>query len=251
MNQDNGLCQFLEWDSNFFGQRIGRINSYHLDLISLENVLTWSKEHQIDCLYFQAAADDAQTIRLAEENQFHLVEIRLIFERHLQDWRPETRAHDAPGVLIRAVQKQDLATLQEIAAYSYLDSRYYFDRCFAQEKWQAYYSTWVQKSCSGSADMALVAEVNGEAIGYITGTINKDAPDQGIYELTGVRPDMRRNGVGQELFRSGLDWFVQHGVRHVHLATQGRNIPTQRMVQRNGFITQACRIYYHKWFHEC
>ncbi len=248
MNTPSALCQFLEWDSNFFGLRIGRINRHNLDQLALDSVLTWSVENQIDCLYFQAAADDAQTIRLAEDNHFRLVEIRLIMERNLQDWRPDTRVHAAPDVLIRPPKAQDLATLQEIAAYSYRDSRYYFDQSFSKEKWQEFYSTWVKQSCTGSADFALVAEMNGQPVGYITGNIDKASPSQGIYELTGVKPDMRRSGVGQELFRSGLDWYVQHGVENVRFATQGRNIPMQRIAQRNGFITHSCFLYYHKWF---
>ncbi len=251
MNSPAGLCQFLEWDSDFFGYRIARVNSYKLDADNLRDIHSWCQANQIDCLYFQAGSDDAATIRQAEDNGFRLVEIRLIMERKLDDWRPESRAHDAPGVLIRPARDEDLPVLIKIAANSYLDSRYYFDPCFSQDKWQAFYSTWVKQSCSGGADLAIVAEINGQAVGYITGNIDKSDASLGIYELTGVEPQARRSGVGQELFRSGLDWFSQHGVHHVRLATQGRNIQTQRMVQRNGFITQACRIYYHKWFSNC
>jgi GNAT superfamily N-acetyltransferase len=84
-------------------------------------------------------------------------------------------------------------------------------------------------------------------VGYITGQVDQ-ARDEGMYELTGVKESARRLGVGQELFRAGLDWYVQAGIRSVWLATQGRNVPTQRMIQRNGFITRACQLYYHKWF---
>ena len=71
---------------------------------------------------------------------------------------------------------------------------------------------------------------------------------EGIYELTGVKESARKSGVGQELFRSGLDWYVRSGIESIWVATQGRNIPTQRMIQRNGFITRSCQFYYHRWF---
>lgn len=248
MTHHADLCQFLDWDSSFFKQRIARVNHQHLDPEILKNIDAWCKANQIDCLYFLAVSDDPQTIRLAEQNQFQMVEIRLIMGRSLKDWRTVSEPSGASNLRIRRPEDRDIPILQEIAANSYIDSRFYFDNRFDPEKWQEYYATWVKKSCSGAADLALVAEMDRVAVGYITGNINKDNPKEGIYELTGVAPSARRAGVGQELFRRGLDWYAEQGIDHVWLATQGRNVATQRMIQRNGFITEACQIYYHKWF---
>lgn len=247
MTQPAHICQFLEWDSNFFQFRIGKVNQSHLDEDEIQEIMQWCHDERIDCLYFLAASDNPQTIRLAEEHGFQMVEIRMIMERKLQNWRQHTPQHQETNLIIRHPRPEDIPTLEKIAAFSYIDSRFYFDQRFDSQKWQAYYSTWVRKSCSGSADLALVAEKSNEVVGYITGNLNKDNPHEGIYELTGVAPEARRSGVGQELFCSGLDWFADHGVETVWLATQGRNIPTQRMVQRNGFITRDCQIYYHLW----
>jgi GNAT superfamily N-acetyltransferase len=175
------------------------------------------------------------------------VEVRLTFERWLKNWDPQTRPREAEGVLIRQAQPRDIPALQEIASNSYVDSRYYFDKRFSERQWQEYYRTWVEKSCSGGAELALTAEKGGEVLGYITGQVDHEK-GEGIYELTGVKESARRLGVGQELFRSGLDWYVGAGVGYIWVATQGRNVPTQRMIQRNGFITRSCQLYYHKWF---
>jgi len=250
MKVSNGLCEFLKWDTDFFGFRIGRVNSQKLDLNVIESIYAWSESNSIECLYFQADAGDPQTIRLAEDNGFRIVEIRLIMERSLRDWNPKTRAKASEAIQIRQVQTGDLPAVQQIAKSSYVDSRYYFDACFPIEKWQAYYATWVKKSCEGGADLVLIAEQESEVIGFITGLVNKEKME-GHYELTGVKESARRSGIGQELFRSGLDWYVRAGVKNVWLATQGRNVATQRMVQRNGFITKSCLMYYHKWFHPC
>jgi GNAT superfamily N-acetyltransferase len=248
MTPPKDLCQFLDWDSEFFQIRVGKVTQNHLDPEAVALILDWCDKQQIDCLYFLANSDEASTIRLAEENHFKMVEIRMIMERSLKNWDPTLRATKDPSILIRFPEPRDFPALEKIAAFSYVDSRFYFDPGFDPQKWQAYYSTWVKQSCQGGADLALIAEKDGVTVGYITGNLNKDNPYEAIYELTGVAPEARRSGVGQELFRSGLDWFVDHGAESVWLATQGRNIPTQRMVQRNGFITRACQIYYHKWF---
>lgn len=247
MNPPSEPCQFLEWDTQFFGHRIGRIEAHRLEASLLAAIEEWRRRHAIECLYFLADSDDPQTITLAQAHGFQLVEVRLIFERSLKNWDPQTRPREAKDLLIRPVKPEDIPVLQEIARNSYIDSRYYFDRRFSEQKWQEYYRTWVQKSCSGGAELALAAEKDGEVLGYITGQVDQEK-GEGIYELTGVKESARRLGVGQELFRSGLDWYVDAGIQSIWLATQGRNVPTQRMVQRNGFITRSCQLYYHKWF---
>lgn len=243
----DGPCLFLPWDTDFFGFRIARVNGSGLDHKTMGSINEWCKLNNIDCLYFLANADDRQSIRMVEDQRFRLVEVRLNLERWLKDWDPETRPKAAEDVLIRGVKAEDIPTLQEIARTSYIDSRYYFDEHFSEAKWQAYYATWVKNSCEGKAELALVAEKGGETVGYITGVLSKGKPEA-QYELTGVRESVRHSGVGQELFRSGLDWYVRHGIEYVWLSTQGRNVVTQRMVLRHGFLPKSCQLYYHKWF---
>lgn len=240
-------CQFLDWDTNFFEYRIARAARPTLDDNYLKAVYSWCEANAIQCLYFLADYNDPNTVRLAEEHRFRLVEVRLNMERWMRDWNPETRPRASQGILIRSAREDDIPVLQEIARTSYVNSRFYFDPHFSEQKWQEFYATWVKKSCQVDAQLALAAELDNQVVGYITGKVSPDGRE-GQYELTGVREWARNTGVGQELFRSGLDWYARAGVERVWLATQGRNIPTQRMVQRNGFITFSCQLYYHKWF---
>jgi hypothetical protein len=46
----SAVCSYLEWDSNFFGLRIGRIESHRLDPEVLTAATEWAHENQIDCL---------------------------------------------------------------------------------------------------------------------------------------------------------------------------------------------------------
>jgi dTDP-4-amino-4,6-dideoxy-D-galactose acyltransferase len=247
MDVNSSLCQFLQWDTDFFGYRIARVQGGRLTPESAAQILEWGQQNGIQCLYFQAEADDPQTIRLAEAHGFNLVEVRLTLERNLSDWDPETRPKASQDAAIRAGNPGDIPAVQQIAQNSYIDSRFYFDRRFSEQDWQHYYQTWVKKSFSGGAEMALVAEQDGQVIGYITGVLVNEGQEC-QYELTGVSQAARRSGVGQELFRSGMDWCVQHGIPYIWVMTQGRNVTTQRMIQRHGFLTRSCHLYYHKWF---
>jgi len=243
----DSICQFLEWDSEFFGYRIARVNTHQLDPQSVEVVNDWCKSQEIDCLYFLANTDDPATIRQVEREGFNLVEVRLKFERKTAGWDPATRPKASEGIQIRPAKEDDIPILQDIATNSYINTRYYVDEHFSEEKCQELYRIWVKRSCQGHAQMALVAETDGQIQGYITGYRNPESTD-GQFDLTGVRNEVRRSGIGHELFRSGLDWYVKSGVEYILVVTQGRNVPTQRMIQRYGFITRKCQLYYHKWY---
>ncbi len=241
-------CQYLEWDTEFFKHRIARVNFDHLDEPAIQEINRWSTANRIECLYFLAHTDDPQSIWVAENNGFRLVEVRMTYHRSLKDWNPEARQKVSLNVTVRSVKPEDIPMLQSIASTSYVDSRFYFDTRFSKEKWMAYYATWLKNSCTGGADLVIVAEKDGEPVGYITGLVTKGKVNEGQYELTGVMDSARKAGVGQELFCSGLDWYVRHGIDYVWVITAGRNIPTNRMIQRNGFTTRSCQLYYHKWF---
>src|SRR2546430_992396 len=78
-------CRYREWDSRFFEQRIGEVISHRLSCEGAAGVLAWCTERAIDCLYFLADADDAETVRTAEANGFCLVDVRVTFVRSIAD----------------------------------------------------------------------------------------------------------------------------------------------------------------------
>src|SRR5580692_11543770 len=73
-------CSFLEWDSQFFGRRIGRVEGHRLDAELRSRISAWCLENAIDCLYFLADANDSQTVVCAEEWKAHFVDIRVTME---------------------------------------------------------------------------------------------------------------------------------------------------------------------------
>jgi len=191
-------CEFLPWDSEFFGHRIARVVGHRLDPDLAEAVMAFATRERIDCLYFLADSDDVRTVRTAEDSGFRLVDVRVTLERFSsggQD-RPEglsrrnnasgggaERGHEAPpaqqppaavhaGTIlrgnIRASVVSDIPALEAIARTAHRDSRFYADPGFPDERCDALYETWIRRSCEGWADLVLVAEVDGRLSGYVT-----------------------------------------------------------------------------------
>jgi ribosomal protein S18 acetylase RimI-like enzyme len=229
----------LNWDAEFFGVRIAQVEGDRLTDATADQVLQWSRDQQIACLYFLCASDDDESVRIAERNQFHMVDIRMELS-----WRVKKVGNGSVNNT-RPFQRPDLPTLQEIAASSYELSRFYFDRRFDRAQSSALYREWITKSCDGYADAVFVAPHWDSVGGFIT--CHLDSPERGRIGLVGVSEDARGAGVGRALIETAQSYFFDKGASEVFVVTQGRNIAAQRLYQAAGFRTHSMRLWYHIW----
>ncbi|HRF96978.1 MAG TPA: GNAT family N-acetyltransferase [Aggregatilineales bacterium] len=233
-------CEFLEWDTNFFQRRIGRATVSELDNTLMQAILTWCDDNKIDCLYFLSHPEHAVTAQLLTAHQFDFVDIRMTLEKtNIQDQKPFT-----PDVKIRPHQESDIPRLKQIASQSYRASRFYFDTHFPNALCDQFYEVWIEKSCSGYADMVLVCEINNQPAGFVTCSI-KDG--QGQIGLVGVDATTRGKGVGYQTLMASLQWFHDNNCQTIEVVTQGRNVTAQRLYQRCGFVTKSVELWYHFW----
>jgi dTDP-4-amino-4,6-dideoxy-D-galactose acyltransferase len=233
------LCQFLEWDSDFFGHRIARASRSNYEADSFNQMLSWCNRERIECLYLLVGSNDAQTTRLAERHQFQLVDIRLTLDTNT-DYQVQI-PHDH----IRPHLSADIPALKAIARVSHHDSRFYHDSHLPTRLCDELYETWIEKSCGGSADQVLVATYNEKPVGYISCHMNGSMGQIGLLSVSG---DAQGRGFGSQLIQSALGWFAENGTTEVTVVTQGRNVGAQRVYQKNGFLTKSVEFWYHHWF---
>jgi dTDP-4-amino-4,6-dideoxy-D-galactose acyltransferase len=240
----DSLCQYLDWDSQFFGYRIARVTVNQLTHDTIGPIMNWCTAQDIDCLYFLSDVTDANTTRLAEDNGFQLVDIRVTLDREVVDMPAVTEG--IPGVVIRQSTSKDVPILKSIATSGYHDTRFYYDLNFPIPLCNLLYETWIEKSCRGYADTVLVVEVEGLPVGYISCHLVDQA--RGQIGLVGVSSHHRDRGLGNSLLDASLRWFAAQGRRQVTVVTQGRNLTGQRMYQKCGFLTRSVQLWYHRWF---
>ena len=77
------ICEHLSWDSEFFGLRTARLTTNRLDRQTADRALAWCRERTVDVLYFLADLDEPETVRLAEDRGFRLVDGRVTLDRPL------------------------------------------------------------------------------------------------------------------------------------------------------------------------
>lgn len=239
---ESDVCEFLPWDTDFFGFRIARVKENYLTEQSVKDILEWIKNNSIDCLYFLAGFNDPKTTQLAHRHDFQLVDIRVTFECDLKKQSLESIDNK---VLIRSALSDDISALEAIARKSYDSTRFHFDQHFPKEKSDALYEIWIRRSCEGYDDRVLVVEVEKQAAGYIT--LKLLGNGQGQIGLIGVSNEIRGQGIGKSLIYAAFDWCKRNEVDKMFVVTQGRNIIGQNLYQKCGFTTKTVQIWYHKW----
>jgi dTDP-4-amino-4,6-dideoxy-D-galactose acyltransferase len=228
-------AEFLEWDSAFFGRRIARMRGDSLNEAGA--VLEWCAANRIECLYF-LGVPDAATIAEAERHAFSFVDIRVTYERDLAPL-PEAPAG------IREATAGDVERLKQITGRNFIDSRFYSDSHFDRAQCDALYAAWIEHSCDGYANRVLVASRDGEVAGYVTCNL---AGDTGNIGLIAVDPAAHGQGLGRGLVIAALHYFAAEGMTRSTVVTQGRNIASQRLYQRCGYLLKSTQLWYHRWF---
>ncbi len=235
-----GVCQLLNWDTEFFGMRVARLNRAQPTAAEMRSALDWCAAENISCLYLLTGSNDPETTRLAEECGFHFADIRVTLERS---------GGDAPSDIpsgIRIATEEDVAALKSIAGVSHTDSRFYYDTGFPRERCDELYRVWIEKSCRGYAQRVFVAEHQGAPVGYIT--CHND--EGGRIGLLGVAENARGLGLGGRLISAALHYFAESKLQRVTVVTQGRNAAAQRLYTRHGFLPLSTELWYHRWFRQ-
>jgi len=244
--QDN-LCRFLAWDSNFFGFKIAQLS---IDLLKPEYVAQiddWCHRNGISCLYFLADFNSPESIEIAEQNNFHLVDVRI--EMELKINKSHSLEYQYENLVLRDFKRDDMSFLQDIAKNSFTSSRFYFDKRFPRNLCDSFYATWIKVSCEGYAQKVLVAELGKKVVGFITCHLEEDN-GIGRIGLLGLSSEMRGKSIGQIIIHQASDWFLSKKAKLVRIVTQGRNVAAQRLYQKCGFITKSVYLWYHKWYKE-
>jgi dTDP-4-amino-4,6-dideoxy-D-galactose acyltransferase len=232
----------LEWDSNFFSVSIARVGLKNPSLDQLSDAVEEANRREVDCLYWLADSDDPLVARAASRTGFRLVDVRVTLERSLGDTQ---EARDASLPTVRLFRAEDASKLLDIAARSHRDSRFFHDGNFAEDKCAALYQEWVRKACRSRSDAVLVAEVYGQPAGYCV--VRTGQNGEGSISLIAVDSRYRRARAGTALVQAALDHSRKSGASVATVVTQARNVASQRLYQRCGFITRSVELWYHRW----
>lgn len=231
----------LEWDTAFFGFRVGRARAATLTEASLSELLQWAAAQQIRCLYFAANGQSGETLELAAQAGFQFVDIHLDLEYRLDRGCPAPE----PG-LIRAARPDDLPALQAIARLSHHDTRFFKDRGFPAGRAADLYAEWIRRDLQVHTMFVAHPPETDAPVGYISCQVDPGSKE-GRIGLIAVAARHSGRGLGGALVQSAVAWFFAQGCPVVKVATQASNIPAQRLYQAAGFRSVESTAWFHRW----
>ncbi|MCM8530261.1 MAG: GNAT family N-acetyltransferase [Lentisphaeraceae bacterium] len=240
---DKPLVKVLSWDTKYFGFNVAQINGNRVCHQSVKNIVEFCEKENVNLLQFKCDAHHSESVKVAEENDFHFVDIRMTFEISLIERKPVDRIN---SLEFRLAGVDDLPVLMKISHEIYQTSRYHFDSNFPKEKVDLFYQDWVRKAVTGDFDDCLyVITLNKIVLGYCS--IRRDGSSKAFIGIVGLDDEYRGNGYGKELIEMVLDDCKRQGIDTIDVVTQGRNYSAQRLYQRCGMLLSRLELYYHKW----
>ena len=99
----------------------------------------------------------------------------------------------------------------------------------------------------------IVAEENGEIVGYVMCRIETGVPSFKLLRITrkghvisvAVLPDHQRKGIGYELMREAMQAMVNYKAKECYLEVRASNVPAVNLYKKMGFeIAKTVRGYY-------
>jgi hypothetical protein len=242
-------ARLLEWDSEFWGFRIGQVTVPSLTRETAAAVDEWAAGNGVSCVYFEAPAEDSESIWAAEAAGFRTVEIRVVLRgKRAAAEPPMPPVHES--VSVREATPGDLPRLREIARESFHDSRFYVDPHFPDERAGDFYCTWVERSLlEGWRDNTVVVPVvDGRVRGFATIAI--DGPI-GRIDLIAIDAEARAGTASGRISHSLGTWLIEWRHRnrvYIRAVTQARNVRTQRFILRWGLWLEGISCFFHKWY---
>jgi RimJ/RimL family protein N-acetyltransferase len=249
----------LYWDSDHFGFDIVRLNHILAAPIAenpaeilealLDAALAECAKNNTTAIHTRIPLDEIRLIQLLERFGFRMMDVQVTYCFDLQK---QDIVDFKDKCVIRGYQNSDKETFVDLARTAYTLDRFHADPHLSKERSDELHAQWIKNSCEGQiADYVVVAEVDGQPVGYTTCVFHGDHGDLlnlriGGMILSAVAPQARGRGCYTSMINGGLKWFKDKA-DVVYLGTQVNNYPVQQAWAKLGFRLAQASVSLHLW----
>ena len=225
----------LQWDSDFFGLRIGRADLQ--TKADAEQLQLQHKElkQQFDLLYIF----DANAVGLAADGA------RLVDEKILYSKPCEPRRQYADVTFYQGATPSD--DLYRLALVSGGYSRFKLDERLPKGSYERLYNRWIENACpkEGTNKQILLFK---DAYDVARGMITIDHQGElGHIGLVAVDTNVQHQGIGGKIMSTLDGYLFERGIKTLEVPTQKANTDACRWYEKNGFVAKAKTPIYHWW----
>ncbi len=236
------VLQVLDWDSHFFGFRVGRCNEPDLPQDALGEGLQQARSEGCRVVYWPASNRKENEVAAAALGG-KLMDQRRTYVRSLEglsaadlvvNWFIESYRRSLPD-----------AELEELALQAGEYSRFRRDPGFGQESFERLYRAWIRNSVSRSiAEEVLFIEDFGLKRALLTLGLQNGRPDIG---LLATQTEYRGRGMAADLVRASLIWAINRDYQEAQVCTQAENAGACAFYEAMGYAVEREEWIYHFW----
>jgi hypothetical protein len=230
----------LDWDSDFFGIGIGRIELQDADPTAIREAEAGARDLGIACLYGDLDPTRPWPTVAVQALGYRLVDVATTFELRIDE--PEVPCPD--GLTWRVGEAGDVPTLTPIVQQLAPWSRYAVDPRFGPAAAERVQAAWLQRAVADpDGDRSiLLAEQDGRVVAFI-GRVR--TPHPRVDAVGSIRPG---SGAARSLIQEARRWAGAEALLGGPIAA--RNVRALRFVSRCGYRVASVEYRFHRWLDE-
>ncbi|WP_026958013.1 GNAT family N-acetyltransferase [Aliagarivorans taiwanensis] len=233
--------QKLDWDTDFFGVSVARINEPGLVDQELSKVLIKLRDKDVDLVYWSSNRKVGSKLLGRFGGLLSAEKVTFIIDLACVDQGKFTSS----CIVEPFSQSMRNIDFQALAIQSGEFSRFSVDKNIPQEKFDQLYQKWIIRSLRKEIADEVLAIREGECVvGMVTLGTKGDRGDIG---LLAVDSQYRGKQLGVNLVNAALKWFIAHGYNVGQVVTQGANIPACNLYKKTGYSVESVEYFYHFW----
>ena len=225
----------LDWDSGFFGLRIGRA-----DISSQEEGRAMVRrkadaKNDFDLVYVFSS----HGVGFSDANA------KLVDEKVVYALSGDVLSEENPNVVLWSPSQGVTDDLLHLALVSGKYSRFRLDEAFPKGSYERLYAQWIEQSVSHT----MASEVFCYMLGDVPrGLVTLDRRnDEGTIGLVAIHEECQNKGIGSAMMRHVVHYARQFNCKRLTVATQLQNVPACKLYEKNGFEMKSVTDVWHWW----
>jgi dTDP-4-amino-4,6-dideoxy-D-galactose acyltransferase len=227
--------QLLDWDTNFFGYKVGRLallNNQEPEIIQIKK-----DDYRLIYIFTQQKIEEQQLKMLGAD----LYDIKIEFIKEAKSIANNAIENDKVEIKPISILTDSLFHL---VLESGVHSRFKQDKHFVNHEFERLYKAWIEKTLIEKDAKVIGAYMHDELIGFVSLSLKAGVADIG---LIAVHEKARGNHIGKRLLASANIYAAQHQSKDITVVTQETNTEAMRFYQHNDFKIDKRNYIYHLW----
>ncbi|MGP6140218.1 GNAT family N-acetyltransferase [Jeotgalibaca sp. A127] len=240
MDNKSYECNYLEWDTNYFGIECGRVNLFgatsNEDQQKISDFLNEFKFVTIS----NYGNRKENNIWIANKTNAFLADVNIQFEKKLNN---NSNFKDENTYVTNNLHKND--QIINIANKSFQHSRFFNDPNLPIKESERIYVHWTENAFEKENKYFVISKKEENVLGYLLFSITNK--NNAVIELIAVDSSFQGHGIGGKLMKTLETFLSQKKITSLKVGTQVNNISANQFYTAMGFKYVSCGSIYHLW----